>query len=1183
MTKSFVHLHNHTDYSLLDGAAPTGKLMAAAAAQGMPAIAMTDHGNVHGAYDFYKTARAHGLNPIIGMEAYLSPGHQPRSIKAPVRFGPGGPEDVSGNGAYTHMTMWAQTTEGMHNLFRIASTASATGFYRKPRADRDLLAQHGRGLIATTGCPSGEVQTYLRLGMYPKAVQAAADFRDIFGAGNFYVELMDHGLSIESRVRDGLLRLARDLALPLVATNDLHYVERSDAAAHDAMLCINSGSHLHQADRFRFDSDLYYLRSADEMRLLFSNLPEACDNTLAIAEACHVEFPEGQNLMPRAFVPEGETEESWFVKQVWAGIEQRYPGDRLTDEVRARTQMELDVIATKGYCGYYLVVADFINWSKDNGIRVGPGRGSGAGSIAAYALRITDLCPIEHGLIFERFLNPERPSMPDFDIDFDERRRGEVIDYVTAKYGSDKVAQIVTIGRIKAKQAIKDSARIHDLPYSLGENASKAYPADIMGKSMPLAGISDPTHPRHGEGQDFRDYVAANADMPQVMATATSIEGMIRGTGVHAAGVIMSSEPLTDHIAVMTREADGAQITQFEYSWCEELGLVKMDFLGLANLTIVEDAIANIAANQGRHIDTDTLSLDDPSVYELLAAGNSIGVFQLESGGMRSLLRAVRPTSFKHLDATLALYRPGPMGANAHLDYANRKNGRAQVTPIHPELAEPLADILGDTYGLIVYQEQVMAIAQKLAGYSLGQADLLRRAMGKKKKAELDRQYATFRDGMITNGYSLDAVETLWAILLPFSDYAFNKAHTAAYGVVTYWTAWLKAHYPVEYMAALLTNAKDRSKAAVFLAEARRMGVQVAVPDVNDSQPTYTAVDQTVRVGFAALAGLSLDAGAAIVAERDARGPYMSFLDFIDRAPANVCTESIVSTLIKAGAFDSIEPALSRRALAAAAGDAIANAAGLKKARAVGQDDLFSALDQDPAAAGDTSVTIAPLPEWDRKVKLGHEREQIGLYISDHPLSSVAANLAHLGSTTIAALQASHETAHQVSIAGGIAAIQRKTTRKGDAYAVLTLEDLESSIDVLVWPRTYAVVAPLLQVDAVVVVTAKVDREEDGTAKLHADAVTVPDLDEHGAQPLYLLCAEKHVTRRSLAAVKALSDQDPSARPLRIVLQKDDGTSTVWSVPAVRLRLDGRTASELKALFGAGCLEQPTGRMPAAA
>ena len=729
---SFAHLHVHTEYSMLDGAARISELVAEVARQEMPAVAMTDHGNMFGAFEFWKKARDAGVNPIIGIEGYLTPGTH-RTDKTRVSFGGGGEDDVSGGGAYTHLTMWAETTEGMHNLFRLASLSSIEGYYFKPRMDLELLERFHQGVIATTGCPSGEVQTKLRLGLYDQAVAAAASMRDLFGAENYFVEVMDHGLPLEKRVVSDLLRLAKDLGLPLVGTNDSHYTHAADASAHEALLCVQSGSTLDDPKRFKFDSQDFYIKSPSQMRALFADFPGAADNTLLIAQRASVEFDETANFMPEYPVEPGDSVEAAFRRAVDGGLAERYPSG-ITQDVRERADYEIGVITQMGFSSYFLVVADFINWAKTNGIRVGPGRGSGAGSMAAYAMKITELDPIVHGLIFERFLNPDRVSMPDFDVDFDERRRSEVIRYVTEKYGDDRVAQIVTFGTIKAKQALKDASRVLGYPFGMGEKLTKAMPPSVMGKDIPLSGITDKSHERYKEAGDFRALLDSDPDAKKVFDTARGLENLKRQWGVHAAGVIMSRAPLMDIIPIMKREQDGQIVTQFDFPTAEALGLVKMDFLGLRNLTIIDDALDNIEESRGERPVLEELSLDDKATYELLSRGETLGVFQLDGGPMRSLLRLLQPERFEDISAVLALYRPGPMGADSHTNYALRKNGQQDITPLHPELADALEDILGETYGLIVYQEQVMEIARKLAGYSLAQADVLRRAMGKKRK-----------------------------------------------------------------------------------------------------------------------------------------------------------------------------------------------------------------------------------------------------------------------------------------------------------------------------------------------------------------------------------------------------------------------------------------------------------------
>ena len=838
-SSDFVHLHVHTEYSMLDGAARVDDLVREAAKQGQHAIGMTDHGYVFGAYEFWSRAKAAGVKPIVGIEAYLTPGTA-RADRTRVRWGDAGQvgDDVSASGAYTHATLWAKDNEGLHNLFRLASLASLEGHFYKPRMDREILSRYARGLIGTTGCPSGEVQTRIRLGQYDEALRAAREFQDIFGRDNFYVELMDHGLDIEKRVVEDLVRIARDLGAPFVATNDSHYARADDAPAHEALLCVQSGSTLSDPGRFKFEGTSYYIRTSEDMRRTFAEFDGACDNTLAIAERCDVSFNTAADYMPRYACPPGEDEHSWFVKEVQRGLVRRYPGG-IPAAVQERADFESQVIADKGYPGYYLVVADFVRWAKEHGIRVGPGRGSGAGSMAAYAMGITDLDPILHGLFFERFLNPERESRPDFDIDFDERRRGEVIRYVTDKYGEDKVAQIVTYGTIKAKQALKDAARVLGKPFSLGEKLTKAFPEPLQGRDLNLGAAFDKSHDRYGEAQDFRALVEADPEAKETLDLALGLENLKRQWGVHAAGVIMSSEPLVDIIPIMRREQDGAIITQFDYPTCEALGLVKMDFLGLRNLTLLDDALENIVLNGKAPVVLETLPLEDAETFEMLGRGDTLGVFQLDGVPMRQLLRQMRPDSFEDISAVLALYRPGPMGVNSHTNYALRKNGQQRINPIHPELEAPLKEVLDPTYGLIVYQEQVLRVAQIVAGYSLGRADLLRKAMGKKNKAVLDKEFEPFSAGMRERGYSESAITALWEVLVPFADYAFNKAHTAAYGVLSFWTAYLKAHYPTEFMAALLTSVgTDKDRTAVYLSECRRMGITVLPPDVNVSRPT---------------------------------------------------------------------------------------------------------------------------------------------------------------------------------------------------------------------------------------------------------------------------------------------------------------------------------------------------------
>lgn len=1165
---SFAHLHVHTEYSMLDGAAKISGLIEEVARQEMPAVAITDHGVMFGAYEFWRQATGAGVNPIIGIEAYLTPGTH-RGDKSRIKWGNGGEDDVSGGGAYTHITLLAESTEGMHNLFRLSSLASLEGQYFKPRMDRELLSRYSSGVIATTGCPSGEVQTRLRLGQYDEAVRAAADFRDIFGAENYFLELMDHGLGLEKRIMPDLLRLARDLGLPLLATNDLHYTTAGDADAHAALLCVQSGSTLDDPNRFKFDSNEFYLKTPAQMRQLFSDFPEASDNTLVIASRASVAFDETANYMPRFPVPEGETEASFFEKEVNRGLGVRYPGG-IPEAVRKQADYEIGVIIQMGFPSYFLVVADFINWAKNNGIRVGPGRGSGAGSMAAYAMRITELDPLKHGLIFERFLNPERVSMPDFDVDFDERRRGEVIRYVTEKYGDERVAQIVTYGTIKAKQALKDAARVLGYPYGMGEKLTKLMPPGIMGKEMVLAGILDKTHERYKEAADFRAVLESDRDASIVFERAQGLENLKRQWGVHAAGVIMSSDPLIDIIPIMRRDQDGQIVTQFDFPASEALGLVKMDFLSLRNLTIIDDALDNIEINRGERPVLEELSLDDPEAYALLSRGDTLGVFQLDGGPMRSLLRLLRPDSFEDISAVLALYRPGPMGADSHTNYALRKNALQDITPLHPELAGALEPILGATYGLIVYQEQVMEIAQKLAGYTLAQADLLRRAMGKKKKEELDYQFETFRAGMRAHGFSDDSVSALWEVLVPFSDYAFNKAHSAAYGMISYWTAYLKAHYPAEYMAALLTSVSDqKDKSAIYLNECRRMGIHVLPPDVNQSFATFSAVGDDIRFGLAAIRNVGVGVVDAVRAAREASGHFVHFHDFVKKVPSLVLNRRTVESLIKAGAFDQLGH--TRRSLSDIHEAVIEGALREKKAEEHGDVgfDFDSLFEQQGEAS---SQVVPPKPEWPRKELLGWEREMLGLYVSDHPLAGLEVALAREADMSIAELLSSDKDDGEITtVAGLITSVNHRVARaSGNPYAQVTIEDFGGEVQVMFLGKTYQNYQADLADDSVVALRGRVSRRDEGIGLHAVELIPLVLSTANSDEPLTLTVPEKFATVSILTALDQALERHEGDATVRLRLVKS-GVARVFELPR-RVSVTIDLIGEVKGLLGSECL-----------
>ena len=1163
---------------MLDGAARLDNLFAKADELGMPAIAMTDHGNLYGAFEFWKKAQATNVKPIIGIEGYYAP--QGRALRAPFDFGSPAVDDTSQDGAgrgrynYTHMTLWAENNVGLHNLFRLSSKASLEGYYYQPRFDADLLQTHGSGIIGTTGCPSGEVNRWLQAGNYDKALNTAATMREILGKDNYFVELMDHGLGIERRHREDLLKIAKNLNLGLVATNDLHYVYPEDARMHEVLLCIGTRSTMDDPKRFKFDAQDFYLKTAAEMREVWRELPEACDNTLLIAERCNINFVEGQDLLPSFPVPSSETENTWLVKEVHLGLQRRFNSEVIPPEHLERAAFELAVVEQMGFPGYFLVVADLCRHAREEGIRVGPGRGSAAGALIAWALGITELDPIKHGLLFERFLNPERISMPDIDIDFDERRRSEMIRYATHKYGEERVAQIITYASIKAKAAVKDATRALGFPYALGDKINKTIPPGVMGKDIPLSGIFDPDHDRFGEAGEFRQLYDDDADVRTVVDTARGIEGLKRQPGVHAAGVILCKEELLDILPIWRRDQDGAIITQFDMGACESLGLLKMDFLGLRNLTVLDDTLLNIKSNRDETIVLEELELDDLNTYELLARGDTLGVFQLDSGPIRSLLRSMNPDSFGDISAVLALYRPGPMGVNAHTDYADYKNKRKVQVPIHPDLEKPLAAILGDTYGLIVYQEQVMAIAQEVAGYTLGQADLLRRAMGKKKKEILDKEYVPFEAGMKERKFSQAAINRLWETLVPFSDYAFNKAHSAGYGLVSYWTAYLKANYPAEYMAALLTSVKDdKDKSAVYLNECRRMGIKVLPPDVNESDVDFTAIATDIRFGLAAVRNVGVNVVESLKVSRTNKGRFTSFGDFLTKVDVQVCNKRVIESLIKAGAFDSLGH--TRRGLFAIHVESVDSVLDTKKAEAIGQFDLFgSSQDYSDASIGGIDVEIS-LEEWDKKTLLAQERDMLGLYVSDHPLFGVEHLLAASTSMPISGVAEATDGA-VVTLGGLISSVQFKTTkRSGDRWAIVSLEDLEGVVEVMVWPNTFTKVATLLNEDAIVLMKVRIEKRDDEGPRVAALEVSTPDVSAAFTGPVTVYIPESRVNSAVMDSLRQILSAHPGTTQVNLTVIQADKFVSVKTDDKLRVSPSPSLFGDLKALLGANCLEAP--------
>ena len=1167
---------------MLDGMAKVDLLAEEVKRQGMPAVGMTDHGNMFGSDAFYRKMVDAGIKPIIGIEAYLAP--ESRFNKQRVRWGEPHQksDDVSASGAYLHQTMLAETATGLRNLFYLSSMASYEGQLGKwPRMDAELIAENATGIIATTGCPSGDVQTRLRLGQFDEALEAAAMWQDIYGKDNYFLELMDHGLDIENRVRSELLEIGRKLDLPPLVTNDCHYVLKSQAEAHEAMLCVQTGKTLADPDRFKFDGDGYYIKSAEEMRVTWDNMvPGACDNTLLIAERVQdygeIWEPHTHDRMPIADVPDRHTPTSWLTHQVMEGLKDRFDGGQVPQAYVDRAKYEIEVIDMKGYPSYFLIVADLIKHARSIGIRVGPGRGSAAGALVAYALTITNIDPIEHDLLFERFLNPERPSAPDIDIDFDDRRRGEMIRYAADNWGEDKVAQVITFGTVKTKQAIKDSARVQfgQPGYQIADRITKALPPAIMAKDIPLSGIMDPEHPRYGEAGEVRTLIETDPDVKKIYDTARGLEGVVRQAGVHACAVIMASVPLLDCIPMWKRAQDGALITGWPYPACEEIGLLKMDFLGLRNLTVIGDCIDNIRSNRGFDLDLEALTTDDEEAYKLLARGDTLGVFQLDSGGMRELLKRMEPTGFDDIVAALALYRPGPMGMGAHWAYADRKNGREEITPIHPEPEEPLQEILADTYGLIVYQEQIMRISQKVANYTAGQADGFRKAMGKKKPEVLAKEFITFEAGMKSNGFSDAAIKALWDTIEPFASYAFNKSHAAGYGLVSFWTAYLKANYTAEYMAALLTSVADKKdKSAIYLSDCRHLGIHVLSPDVNESALTFQSVGEDIRFGLGAVRNVGEDVVASIVKTREEKGPFTDFSDYLEKIDTLPCSKRVTESLIKAGAFDSMGH--TRKGLMLIHEDAIDSVITTKKAADKGQFDLFASLSGEDAASSSVFAISVPEDNWERKHELALEREMLGLYVSGHPLDGFDEALAAQTDTPLTTILGG-ELRHgqEVTIGGIISGVDRRFSKKdGSPWAIVTLEDHNgASVELLVFNKVYALVGSMIAEDNIVLAKAHVSIREDRMS-LFCDDMKMPDLGvAGGGVPLRLTMRTDQCSMSNIAKLKEVLVANPGDSD--VYLNLVDGENSTIMVLGEHLRVDrsGSLMGDLKATMGPGIL-----------
>jgi DNA polymerase-3 subunit alpha len=1151
---SFVHLHVHTEYSMLDGASRLDDLFDKVAKDGQPGVAITDHGVLFGLADFYRKGTAAGVTPILGSELYQAIGSRKEQ-----RLG-----GSDGRQRYFHLTTLAADDTGYRNLLKLSTTAYLDGYWYKPRVDKELLAAHSDGIVALSGCLGSEVNQALLKGDEAEARQVLSDFKDIYTAERFFVELQDHGIEEQERTWPVLEKLAGELGLRTVLTNDSHYTDAGDAEAHDVLLCIQTGSKLSDADRFRFSGDQFYVKTAREMREQFHQYRDALDATLDIAEMCDARMEFGLDLLPAFPCPPGMSEAEFLRVKVWEGARERY-GDPVPSAIAERIEYELGVIEAMGFPAYFLIVADLCTYARSEGIRVGPGRGSAGGSVVAFCTDITRVDPIKHGLIFERFLNPSRNEMPDIDIDFDDRRRGEMIRYAASRYGDDRVAQVVTFGTIKAKSAIRDAARVLDEPFSVGDTLAKMMPPPVQGKEAPLA----EAYEKSSELREARN----DPTYRKVLETAEKLEGLIRQHGIHAAAVIIGASPL-DEIVPLLKTDRGEIVTQYEMGAAEAIGLLKMDFLGLRNLTVVSDAERHIQANRGVTVDLDDAELlgemDDPATYEMLSTGFTLGVFQLDSTGMQALVRKLKPTRFEDISALLALYRPGPLGMDMHIAYANRKNGLEDVSYDHPDL-QP---ILGESYGVIVYQEQVMRIATDLAGFTMSDADGLRKAVGKKKRELMESFKDQFVAGGTDKGYDRGLMTSLWGMIEKFAEYGFNKSHTVAYGVVSYQTAWLKTHYPVEYMAALLTSVKNhKDNKPLYLNECRRMGIPVLPPDINESGADFTPRAEEILFGLSAVRGVGEGIVEQIVEARTSKGRFVDFADFCAKVDAGVLNKRTLENLILAGAFASLGH--TRKGLLATYELMVDTALKAKKDEAAGFLSLFGDDGGGDAVELDDAPEI-PTDEYDKTQLLKLEREMLGLYVSDHPLFGTERVLERHVDTTCAGLRekADNDT---VTVGGVLTGLTKKFTKKGDTYLIATLEDLSGQVEVVFWPTTYRAAHEVLTEDAVLVVTGRLE-VRDEAIKLTANKVAAPDLSEALGAPVVVRFAAPQCTGEAFARLKDVLRHHGGVVPVHLEVAQPDGSFRTFRL-GDELRVERRPGlfGELKAAFGPDAVEDELG------
>ncbi len=1138
----FVHLHVHSQYSLLDGACSLEKLVAKAKEYRMPALAVTDHGNLFGAIDFYTLAMKEGVKPIIGCEVYIAPGSRFEKSN----------QDSGYEGA-SHITLLAKDQVGYKNLIKLVSAGYLEGFYYKPRIDRELFAQHCQGLIALSGCLNSEAAKALLDGDEARARETVGWYMEALGRENYFLEVQDHGMAEQKKVAEGILRLAKAYELPIVGTNDLHYPSKEDARAHEVLLCIQTGKTIQDKDRWRFSTDQFYFKSAAEMKQLFAELPEAIKSTIAVAERCNLQLQFGELRLPKYQAPEGHTIETYLAHLAWEGLKVRYPDANA--EIEARLKYELDVIQKTGFAGYFLVVWDFIKFAKDRGISVGPGRGSAAASLVAYCLGITNIDPLRYGLIFERFLNPERISMPDMDIDFSDDRRDEVIDYVTRKYGADNVAQIITFGTMGAKAVIRDVGRGLGMPYSEVDKIAKLVP-NRLNISLDEAIAESPL---------LTEAVQSQAEVEELWRVAKCLEGLTRHASTHAAGVVISGDPLIEHVPLYKDPKVGSKpITQYAMKAIEKIGLLKIDFLGLRTLTVIANTLELIASGRGHRIKIEEIPLDDPAIFQLLSEARTFGVFQLESSGMRDLMRRLKPERLEDVIAIVALYRPGPMVMID--DFINRKHGKVKIRYDHPLMET----ILKETYGIMVYQEQVMRIASELAGFSMGEADVLRKAMGKKDPEMMDRQRMKFVDGAKAKKIPAKTAEKVFDKMAPFAGYAFNKPHATSYALVAYQTAYLKTHYPVEFMAALLTSGMaDTDKIAKYIDECRQMGITVLPPDVNESESSFTVVGEQIRFGLVAIKNVGETAIQSILATRRDKGPFRSLFDFCERVDLRLVNKRVIEGLVKCGAFDSLGAA--RAQLMAVADRAMEAGAGAQRERVQGQVSLLDALET-KGGLGHQARALPAIPEWSPNQRLAAEKETLGFYVTGHPLADYRDVIAKVAAVTTDRLAACQDK-ETITLCAIVAAVKEIATKNGERMAFVTLEDMAGTVETVAFPELYKANLLHLVKDVAVMVKGQVDVGEEVVKLLLTEVSPLSTIRHNGRSVVEITVEEAHLSAPRLEQLKSLLLRFPGPAPIRLHLSVAPGARvTIAASPGMTVAANELLRQEVEALLGPGTI-----------